>query len=67
MPSLDVLSPALGSSPVGTHVKVGRGLVEEAVPRARRIGAEVLQVFTGNPRGWAPARTDPAKPQPTIR
>ncbi len=61
MPSPDALPPALARSPVGTHVKVGRGLVEEAVPQARRLGAEVMQIFTGNPRGWAPAKPDPAK------
>lgn len=42
-------------------MKVGRGLVEEVLPTAARIGAEVLQVFAGNPRGWAPARNDSAK------
>src|SRR3712207_6041324 len=48
-------------NPVGTHIKVGRGLVEEVLPKAARIGAEVLQIFTGNPRGWAPAKPDPRK------
>ena len=48
-------------NPVGTHVKVGRGLVEEMLPNAALIGAEVLQIFAGNPRGWAPARSNPAK------
>ncbi|HEY0775872.1 MAG TPA: deoxyribonuclease IV [Nocardioidaceae bacterium] len=45
-------SPAL-RNPVGTHLKVGKGLVEGAFAEARRIGAETLQVFVGNPRGWA--------------
>jgi deoxyribonuclease-4 len=39
-------------NPVGTHLKVGKGLVD-ALAQARRIGAETLQVFAGNPRGWA--------------
>jgi deoxyribonuclease-4 len=52
--------PPSHRNPVGTHVKVGRGLVAETLPTARRIGAEVLQVFAGNPRGWAPAPGDPA-------
>jgi deoxyribonuclease-4 len=47
-------------NPVGTHVKVGSGLLSGTLPRARRIGAEVLQVFVGNPRGWALAAGDPA-------
>jgi deoxyribonuclease-4 len=55
------LSAAVARNPVGTHVKVGRGLVEEVLPRAREIGAEVLQLFTGNPRGWALSAGDPAK------
>ena len=46
-------SVAAARNPVGTHVKVGKGLVEEVLPKAAVIGAEVLQIFTGNPRGWA--------------
>jgi deoxyribonuclease-4 len=46
-------------NPVGTHTKVGQGLVRDALADARRIGAEALQIFTGNPRGWAPAKGDP--------
>jgi deoxyribonuclease-4 len=47
-------------NPIGTHVKTGSGLVTGTLPAARRIGAEVLQVFVGNPRGWAlsPGRPD---------
>src|SRR3712207_1086191 len=30
------------------------------LPQARAIGAEVLQVFVGNPRGWALSAGDPA-------
>ena len=47
-------------NPVGTHVQVGKGLVKGALVRAEEIGAEVIQVFVGNPRGWAPASGDPA-------
>ena len=46
-------------NPIGTHVKVGAGLVKEALPHARRIGAEVVQLFAGNPRGWATSPGDP--------
>ena len=49
-PSYD--SPAL-RNPVGTHLKVGKGLVAGAFAEAKRIEAETLQVFAGNPRGWA--------------
>ncbi|GAB2755584.1 deoxyribonuclease IV [Nocardioides pakistanensis] len=51
-------SPAL-RNPVGTHLKVGKGLVAGAFTEARRIGAETLQVFVGNPRGWARSAGDP--------
>ena len=47
-------------NPVGTHVKVGSGLLTGLLPRASAIGAEVLQVFVGNPRGWALSEGDPA-------
>jgi deoxyribonuclease-4 len=52
-------TPAL-RNPVGTHLKVGKGLVAGAFTEARRIGAETLQVFAGNPRGWANSAGDPA-------
>ena len=47
-------------NPVGTHVKVGPGLVKGTLAGARRIGAEALQVFVGNPRGWALSNGDPS-------
>ena len=40
-------------NPIGTHVQVGKGLVAGAFTKAREIGAETIQVFAGNPRGWA--------------
>ena len=46
-------------NPVGTHVRVGTGLVKGALARADEIGAEAMQVFVGNPRGWAPSAGDP--------
>jgi len=46
-------------NPVGSHLKVGKGLVA-ALEEAGRIGAEALQVFVGNPRGWALSAGDPA-------
>jgi deoxyribonuclease IV len=47
-------------NPVGSHVFVGSGLVKRALRTAEAIEAEVLQVFVGNPRGWAPSAGDPA-------
>lgn len=52
-------TPAL-RNPVGTHLKVGKGLVAGALAEARRIGAETIQVFAGNPRGWANSAGNPA-------
>jgi deoxyribonuclease IV len=46
--------------PVGSHVPVGKGLVAGALRTAEEIGAETLQVFVGNPRGWALSAGDPA-------
>ena len=46
-------------NPVGTHLKVGSGLVRGALARAEEIGAECFQVFVGNPRGWAASAGDP--------
>lgn len=46
-------------NPVGTHVKVGRGLVAGALVDAEALGCEALQVFVGNPRGWALSAGDP--------
>ncbi|MBO9520310.1 MAG: deoxyribonuclease IV [Nocardioidaceae bacterium] len=48
------------SRPLGTHVKVGRGLAEGALRTADEIGAETLQIFAGNPRGWAHSNGTPA-------
>jgi len=46
--------------PVGSHVPVGKGLVDGALRTAEQIGAETVQVFVGNPRGWALSAGDPA-------
>ncbi len=46
-------------NPVGTHVQVGKGLVKGALTNADAIGAETIQVFVGNPRGWAASAGDP--------
>jgi deoxyribonuclease-4 len=46
-------------NPVGTHLRVGKGLVQGALADADAIGAETVQVFVGNPRGWAASAGDP--------
>jgi deoxyribonuclease IV len=48
-------------NPVGTHVLVGRGLVAGALAQADALGCEAIQIFAGNPRGWANTAGDPAK------
>src|SRR3954451_21034460 len=51
--------PPRKPSPVGAHVPVGSGLVRSALPYARRINAQAVQIFVGNPRGWALSPGDP--------
>ena len=48
-------------NPVGTHVLVGKGLADGALRSAEELGCEAVQVFTGNPRGWALSPGDPAQ------
>ncbi len=42
-------------SPIGAHIPSGGGLTRTAVPYARAVGAEAVQIFAGNPRAWARA------------
>src|SRR4051812_9061639 len=51
--------PPRKPSPVGAHVPTGSGLVRAALPYARRINAQAVQLFAGNPRGWALSPGDP--------
>ncbi|SDJ14047.1 Endonuclease IV [Frankineae bacterium MT45] len=46
-------------SPIGAHVSVAKGLVKGGLARADELGAELVQVFVGNPRGWADPKVDP--------
>ncbi|MCW4354296.1 deoxyribonuclease IV [Hoyosella sp. YIM 151337] len=46
-------------NPIGTHVLTGKGLAEGAYQNACKVGAETIQVFCGNPRGWALSAGDP--------
>lgn len=39
--------------PVGAHVPVAGGLATGGLKYADKIGAEAVQVFVSNPRGWA--------------
>ncbi|HEY5836395.1 deoxyribonuclease IV [Streptomyces sp.] len=44
---------------VGGHVPVAGGLAAKGLEFGRRIGAETVQVFVANPRGWATPPGDP--------
>jgi deoxyribonuclease IV len=46
-------------NPLGTHVKVGSGLVSGALASATELGCDAIQIFAGNPRGWALSDGDP--------
>lgn len=47
-------------SPIGAHVPVAGGLAA-GLRYARAAGAEAIQVFVSNPRGWALAADDPGQ------
>lgn len=59
LPQAQRRDPAL-RNPVGTHVPVGKSLVAGAIATADALGCETIQVFAGNPRGWAHSAGDPA-------
>ncbi|SFN19883.1 MULTISPECIES: deoxyribonuclease IV [Actinomadura] len=48
-------------SPVGAHVPVAGGLATGGLKYAAEIGAEAIQVFVANPRGWALPEGKPAE------
>jgi deoxyribonuclease-4 len=45
---------------IGTHVAVAGGLVRTGLGEADEVGAEIIQLFAGNPRSWTPRLADPA-------
>jgi deoxyribonuclease-4 len=55
------MAPRAGRPPVGAHVPVGGGLARISLPHADRVGAEAVQVFVSNPRGWQPTAGDPGQ------
>lgn len=48
-------------SPIGAHVPVAGGLGTGGLKYAAQIGAEAVQVFVSNPRGWAQSAGRPAE------
>ncbi|GGU19695.1 deoxyribonuclease IV [Streptomyces lavendofoliae] len=49
------------SNAVGGHVPVAGGLAKTGLTYAREVGAEAVQVFVANPRGWATPAGNPAQ------
>lgn len=45
--------------PVGAHIPVAGGLARTGLPYTDEVGAEAVQVFVANPRGWATPVGDP--------
>jgi deoxyribonuclease-4 len=50
--------PPRKPSPIGVHVPVAGGLASGGFAYARDVGAEAVQVFLSNPRGWARSAGD---------
>lgn len=46
-------------NPIGGHVPVAGGLAATGISYAEDIGAEAVQVFVANPRGWATTSGSP--------
>lgn len=46
-------------NPIGIHVPVAGGLVDGALRSAEELGCEAMQIFVGNPRGWALSAGNP--------
>jgi deoxyribonuclease-4 len=51
--------PPRKPSPVGAHLQSGGSLTGRALPYARAIGAQAVQVFVSNPRGWSTSAAEP--------
>lgn len=52
--------------PVGAHVPTAGGLAKAALPYLDAVGAQVVQVFVSNPRGWALSEGDPAQDEAFV-
>lgn len=59
--SIPASGPAPARRPAGAHIPVAGGLAAGGLRYARQIGAEAIQVFAGNPRGWALSAGDRAQ------
>lgn len=60
--SIVMTSPdSVSRPPIGAHVPVAGGPATGGLKYAAEIGAEAIQVFVGNPRGWARPPGRPAE------
>ena len=48
-------------SPIGAHIQIRGGLARGGLSYTDAVGAEAVQVFVGNPRGWKRSPGDPAQ------
>ena len=53
--------PARKPSLIGAHAPAAGGLGRTVLPYAERTGAQAVQIFLGNPRGWAASPGDPVQ------
>jgi deoxyribonuclease-4 len=60
-PTLSTPSTPSTRNPVGGHVPVAGGLASTGLAYARELGAEAVQVFAANPRGWATPAGNPVQ------
>ena len=44
---------------IGAHVPTSGGMAKRSIAYAQEIGAEAIQVFASNPRGWAMPESNP--------
>jgi deoxyribonuclease IV len=63
VPPVSSVSSAIAHRPglIGSHATVTGGLAAGALGYAEAVGAEVIQVFVSNPRGWARRAGDPVQ------
>lgn len=54
------------NQPIGAHVPVASGLATGGLRYADEVGADTIQVFVGNPRGWARSHGHPEEDR-TLR
>ena len=52
---------------IGSHATVTGGVATGGLAYAAAVGAEVIQVFVSNPRGWAAAPGDPVRTRGCAR